>query len=102
MPSMTRVSVEMFDTYGVEILAGRKFAAADVGTTNVIVNRSFVDMYLQQPSALGLLFRYEDKSPNAANIWYQIVGVVRDYPAFPLNFQREGEPHLPSSRRRGH
>lgn len=94
MPSTTRVSVEMFDTYGVEILSGRKFAAADVGTTNVIVNRSFVDMYLQQPSALGLLFRYEDKSPNAANVWYQIVGVVRDYPAFPLNFQREGEPTI--------
>ena len=43
------------------LLAGRDFAAADVGTTNVIVNRSFVDMYLQEPNALGLLFRYETK-----------------------------------------
>ena len=94
LPSMTRVSVDAFDTYGAEILAGRDFAAADVGTTNVIVNRSFVDTYLQQPNALGLVFRYEDKNPNAAPVWYQIVGVVRDFPAFPLNFQREKEPTI--------
>jgi predicted lysophospholipase L1 biosynthesis ABC-type transport system permease subunit len=40
------------------------------------------------------LFRYEDKNPNAARVWYQIVGVVRDFPAFPLNFQREAEPTI--------
>jgi putative ABC transport system permease protein len=94
LPSMTRVSVGMFDTYGVEILAGRAFAAADVGTANVIVNRSFVDMYLLELNALGLWFRYEGKSPNAAHVWHQIVGVVRDFPAFPLNFQREAEPTI--------
>ena len=94
LPSMTRVSVDAFDTYGAEILAGRDFAAADVGTTNVIVNRSFVDMYLQGPNALGLLFRYEDKRPDAAQVWHQVVGVVRDFPAFPLNFQREREPTI--------
>ena len=94
LPSMTRVSVDAFATYGAEILAGRDFAAGDTGTTHVIVNRSFVDMYLQEPNALGLLFRYEDKNPNAAQVWYQIVGVVRDFPAFPLNFQREKEPTI--------
>jgi putative ABC transport system permease protein len=94
LPSMTRVSVEAFDTYSVEILAGRGFAAADVGTTNVIVNRSFVDTYLQEPNAPGLLFRYEDADPNAAPVWHQIVGVVRDFPAFPLNFQRDSEPTI--------
>jgi putative ABC transport system permease protein len=94
LPSMTRVGVDAFDTYGVEILGGRDFAAADVGTANVIVNRSFVDMYLQEPNALGLLFRYDDKSPNAAHVWYQIVGVVRDFPAFPINFQRDVEPTI--------
>jgi predicted permease len=94
LPSMTRVGVDAFDTYGVEILAGRDFAAADVGASNVIVNRSFVDMYLQEPNALGLLFRYENKNPDAAHVWYQIVGVVRDFPAFPLNFQRDAEPTI--------
>ena len=92
LPSMTRVGVDAFDTYGVEIFAGRDFSAADVGTSNVIVNRSFVDTYLQEPNALGLLFRYEDR--NAVQVWHQIVGVVRDFPAFPLNFQREREPTI--------
>ena len=94
LPSMTRVSVDLFHTYGVDILAGRDFAAADVGTTNVVVNRSFVEKYLQEPNAVGLLFRYEVKNPTAAPVWHQIVGVVRDFPAFPLNFQRESEPTI--------
>jgi putative ABC transport system permease protein len=94
-PSTTDVSIDMFDTYGVEILAGRPFAAADVGTTNVIVNRSFVEMYLQAPNAVGLSFRFDNKTANAAPArWYQIVGVVRDFPAFAVNFTREGEPTI--------
>ena len=92
-PSTTRVSVDLFETYGVDMLAGRAFAAADLGTTNVIVNRSFVDMYLQDPNPLGLLFRYE--KPNATQIgWHQIVGVVRDFPGFPIDFWREGVPTI--------
>ena len=95
MPSLARIGVDAIDTYGVDILAGRRFTAADVGTTNVIVNRSFVDMYLPDHSALGLLFRSETKSANAAPVrWYQIVGVVRDFPAFPMNFTREAEPTI--------
>jgi predicted permease len=93
LPSTTRVSVGLFDTYGVHLLAGRAFAAADLGTTNVIVNRSFVDMYLQEPNPLGLLFRYE--KPNAAQVgWHQIVGVVGDFPGFPIDFWREGVPTI--------
>ena len=94
-PSTTRVSVDLFDAYGVEMLAGRAFTAADVGTTNVIVNRSFVDMYLQEPNALGLSFRYDNKAANAAPVrWYQIVGVVREFPAFQINFARDAEPTI--------
>jgi hypothetical protein len=93
LPGTTRVSVDLFDTYGVPILAGRGFGAADLGTTNVIVNRSFVDMYLQEPDPLGPLFRYE--KPNARQAgWHQIVGVVRDFPSFPNDFWREGVPTI--------
>lgn len=93
LPSTTRVSVDLFDTYGVQMLAGRPFAAADLGTTNVIVNRSFVDMYLEEPNPLGLVFRYE--KPNATQVgWHQIVGVVRDFPGFPTDFWREGLPTI--------
>ena len=93
IPSTTRVSVDLIETYGVPLLAGRAFTAADLGTTNVVVNRSFVDMYLQEPDPLGLLFRYE--KPNASQAgWHQIVGVVRDFPAFPTDFWREGVPTI--------
>ena len=93
LPGTARVSVDLFETYGVEMLAGRAFADADLGTTNVIVNGSFVEMYLHEPNPLGLLFRYE--KPNATQAgWQQIVGVVRDFPAFPLDFWREGVPTI--------
>jgi predicted permease len=92
-PSTTRVSIDLFETYGVRMLAGRAFAAADLGTTNVIVNRSFVEMYLQEPNPLGLLFRYEKSNATQAG-WHQIVGVVRDFPAFPTDFWREGVPTI--------
>ena len=94
-PSTTRVSVDLFDAYGVETLAGRAFTAADVGTTNVIVNHSFVDMYLQEPNAIGLSFRFDNKTANAAPVrWYQIVGVVREFPAFQTNLARDAEPTI--------
>ena len=94
LPSTTRISVDLLDTYGVQMLAGRALAAADLGTTNVIVNRSFVDMFLAEPNPLGLVFRYEN--PNAAQIgWHQIVGVVNDFPRFPIvDFWREGVPTI--------
>ena len=94
MPGTTRVSTDAFDTFSVDVLAGRGFEAADVSTTNVIVNRSFVDMLLLEPNAVGLVFRYDDRRPDAANVRYQIVGVIRDFPAFQLDFDREREPTI--------
>jgi putative ABC transport system permease protein len=35
VPSVVRASVDVFDTYGVQILAGRNFMPSDVGTPNV-------------------------------------------------------------------
>ncbi len=97
MPSTTRVSVDLFDTYGAEILAGRRFTASDVGaSTNVVVNRSFVQMYLPDANALGLRFRFTRPPSEVAQPeqWYQIVGVVRDFPSFPPNLVRSGEPTI--------
>ena len=94
-PSTTRVSVGLFDAYGVPTLTGRAFTAADVGTTNVIVNDSFVAMYLQEPNAVGLSFRFDSKAANAAPVrWYQIVGVVREFPAFQINIAKDAEPTI--------
>ncbi len=96
-PSTTDVGINMFDTYGVDILAGRGFNASDVGTANaVVVNRSFVDMYLQDANAVGLRFRYTppQRDSVAGAPQYQIVGVVRDFPSFPPNLTRQGEPTI--------
>ena len=96
LPSVIRVSVDLFDAYGVPILAGRNFRAGDVGPANaVIVNRSFAEMYLQDANPLGLRFRYAAEEANPGpDQWFQIVGVVRDFPAFPPNLTREREPTI--------
>jgi predicted permease len=94
MPHTTRVSVDLFKTYDVQVLAGRAFTSADLGTTNVVVNRSFVEMYLQEPNPLGLLFRFEQPSRWQGAGWHQIVGVVSNFPAFPTDFWREGLPTI--------
>ena len=87
----------MFSTYGAEILAGRTFNASDVAAADaVVVNRTFVDTYLQDNNALGFRFHYIRGGTEAAATeqWFQIVGVVRDFPSFPLNLAREGEPTI--------
>ena len=97
MPSVVRAGVDLFDTYGAQILAGRNFVPGDVGAANtVVVNRSFAEMYLEDANALGLRFRYvrDEEDPAAPAPWYQIVGVVRDFPAFPPNLSRTGEPTI--------
>jgi putative ABC transport system permease protein len=96
LPSRADVGVNLLDTYGADILAGRRFNASDVGAANaVVVNRSFVDTYLQDANAaVGLRFRYSGADATQMEPWYQIVGVVRDFPSFPLNLAREGEPTI--------
>jgi predicted permease len=94
LPHTTRVSVDLFKTYGVQVLAGRVFTNADLGTTNVVVNRSFVEMYLHEPNPLGLLFRFETPSAWQQGGWHQIVGVVSNFPGFPTDFWREGLPTI--------
>jgi putative ABC transport system permease protein len=83
------VAVDMFDAYGAEILAGRAFTAGDLGAANaVVVNRTFVQTFLNDRSPLGVRFRYtspDTRLPDseAPRESYQIVGVVRDFPSFP-------------------
>jgi putative ABC transport system permease protein len=99
------VGLDMFETYSAEILAGRAFNAGDPGAAHsVIVNRTFVRKFLdpsttpiENRSALGLRFRYSrarTQQPGAQGPqeWYQIVGVVRDFPSFSPAPGSEGEP----------
>ena len=84
-----RVDVGFFDALDVPILTGRPFRAADLGaaTTAVIVNRSFAQQILGDGNALGRRVRYVGRGGDAApddvelGRWYEIVGVVGDFPA---------------------
>jgi len=89
------VAVDLFDTYGATILAGRGFSADDLGAARpAIVNRSFVRAFLESRNALGLRFRYTRPGGDTTgqNAWHQIVGVVDDFPGFPPAPGSEGTP----------
>ena len=77
------VSVNMFDVYAAELVAGRGFTASDLGAAySVVVNRTFVETFLGNRSPLGLRFRYSRDELQQPEL-YQVVGVVRDFPSFP-------------------
>jgi len=76
------VDVGLFIAYRAQLLAGRAFTAADLGAAHtVVVNRSFVEAFLKDRPPLGARFRYA--RPDGVREWYEIVGVVRDFPDFP-------------------
>ena len=80
------VAVEMLDVYGAQILAGRRFGAGDVVAGNTaIVNQTFAQWLSGNDSALGMRFRYIERSGRGIQHgeWHEIVGVVRDFPRFP-------------------
>jgi putative ABC transport system permease protein len=85
------VGIEMFDAYGAQMLAGRAFNTSDIGAANsVIVNRTFAQKLIGNRGALGLRFRYSRGQTSTP--WYQIVGVVADFPAFSPAPGSDGEP----------
>ena len=94
-PSVIRGSLDLFDVFGVQMVAGRNFAPSDLGADNVVINRSFATMYLPEVNPIGLRFHFpDDRNPTAAKRWFEIVGVVADFPAFPPNLTRDGEPTI--------
>jgi hypothetical protein len=102
--SVLEAGLGMFDTYGAELVAGRALSARDLGAARgVVVNRTFVKELLGSPAAsveteraLGLRFHYaQEATPPSGTTppdWYQIVGVVRDFPSFSPAPGAEGAP----------
>ena len=90
-----RVSADFFSAYDIPVLTGRALQAADVdpvagsssGLRGVVVNRAFVDRFFPDGAALGRRVRYAGRSREAGpgNVaigrWYEIVGVVPNFPA---------------------
>lgn len=90
-----RIDVELLRVYEARLLAGRAFEARDVGAARAaIVNRTFVNDLLE-PSAgpLGTQFRYAAAGDRGApSDWYEVVGVVDDFPGLPRAPGSGGEP----------
>ncbi len=92
-----RVDVDLLRVYEARLLAGRGFEARDVGAARAaIVNRTFVDDLLEPSTgALGTQFRYAaDRDGGAPSDWYEIVGVVDDFPRLPRAPGSGGEPSV--------
>ena len=89
-----RIDVDLLRVYGARLLAGRTFEPRDVGTRAVIVNRTFVDELLDPSAgALGTRFRHaagRDGTP--ASDWFEVIGVVDDFPGLPRAPGTGGEP----------
>lgn len=95
--SSLHVDVDMFKAYDAEIVAGRPLEARDFGAANaVVVNTTFAREFISNRSPLGARFRYapreSTRTPSAPPAWYEIVGVVRDFPAFAPEPGSTGEP----------
>jgi predicted permease len=87
------VDVDLFAAYRAHVLAGRAFTTADPGfARTVVVNRSFVEAFLKDRPPLGARFRYA--RPDGAREWYEIVGVVRDFPDFPEALSLDTRPNV--------
>jgi putative ABC transport system permease protein len=83
---INQIDVDLFEVFGVPMLAGRGFNDADTwaGSTAVIVNRTFAERVLGGGNVLGRRIRAttgDDNSAQAASRWFEVVGVVPDFPA---------------------
>lgn len=85
------VGTGMFEVYGARIVAGRALDAGDAGAgaSSVVVNRTFARQLAGGRTPLGLRFRYSGARADATGAdrpaeWYEVVGVVDDFPALPL------------------
>lgn len=81
------VAPNLFEVFGVRILAGRGFTAADAlqGSSAVIVDQSFAER-LGGGSVVGRRVRYSSREADGqtkTSPWYEIVGIV---PAFAETF----------------
>lgn len=81
-----RVAANFFAAFGVPVIMGRGFAAGDAAAANVIVSRTFADAVFAGANPLGRRIKYVGRSREAdeghvqLERWYEIVGVVPDFP----------------------
>ena len=77
-----------FEAFEKPIVAGRAFHSGDraAGAQTVIVNEAFARRrFMSGVSPLGRRLRYAGDDPNAAQPWFEIVGIVRDMGMTPTD-----------------
>jgi putative ABC transport system permease protein len=80
----SRVAPNLFDIFGVNVIAGRTLTAADANTTAIVVDQRFADALGGE--VLGRRIRYSGVDPDGApqsSPWHEIVGIV---PVFSDSF----------------
>jgi putative ABC transport system permease protein len=73
----SRVAPNLFDIFGVNVIAGRTLTTADANTTAIIVDQRFADAL--GGHVLGRRIRYSRVDPDGApqsSPWHEIVGIV--------------------------
>jgi hypothetical protein len=93
----SRVAIDLFEVFGVPILAGRGFVPADLrdGAPAVIVNASFADRVAGGANVLGRRIRYAERGDDVeAGAWLEIVGVVSDF-AYDFTTPNSFDPPQP-------
>ena len=81
-----RVALDFTETFQIGLLTGRGLQAEDLGAERVLINRALVEQVFGSDNPLGRRLRYVGRSRevNPVDIdlgrWYQIVGVVGNFP----------------------
>jgi len=96
MAHMRTVTPGYFDTMGIRLVAGRAFDQTDREDTEqvALVNRAFVNRYLQGRSALGVRITAGDADADESD-WSTIVGVVQNVRFRSLTTEGEPEIYIP-------
>jgi len=82
--AVNRVERGFFDVFDVPLLAGREFGPEDFapGRDPVLINRTFAEQIIrEQDSPLGRRVRHRYAPDPGSDAWYEIVGVVANFPA---------------------
>jgi predicted permease len=79
------IDTEYLDVYGLRIVAGRPFNAADASAGTVIVDRTFAQRFLNGTPPVGRRMRYAARPNGQPSPWYEIVGVAENLRWNPID-----------------
>jgi predicted permease len=100
-----RIGTNFFDAFDVPVILGRDFMPADVSADRVIISRTLAEQVFGAANPLGGRIRYVGRSREAfedddyaqrllsipsgvpLDHWYEVIGVVPDFPATELEAQ---------------